>query len=165
MGFFFRPEKSFFLSHAFLSSAFQNPGARTSGLPSPPPSDETAPPSSPTPSVQFDSNGVFARYKIVRAKIRQVRIPQKHLHPLSCRLTHSRANLRAVVDTSSGRRSTSSFGISSGWGAAASCAGIRSTRAVLIHGMERLLSSLGTHAGADTAACPRDISCRRSNKR
>lgn len=54
--------------------AFQNPRTRMNGLPSPPPSDETAPPSSPTPSVRFDSNGVFTRYKLVRAKIRQVRI-------------------------------------------------------------------------------------------
>ncbi|KAF9787809.1 hypothetical protein BJ322DRAFT_1105853 [Thelephora terrestris] len=51
--------------------AISSPRNRTSGLPSPPPSDETVPPSSPTPSVQFDSDGVSTRYKIVRAKIRQ----------------------------------------------------------------------------------------------
>lgn len=55
-----------------------HPRTRTSGLLSPPPSDETAPPSSPSPSVRFDSNDVSARYKIVRAKIRQVRIPDEH---------------------------------------------------------------------------------------
>jgi len=72
----------FVLRSYLLSPAFQNPGARMSGLPSPPPSDETAPPSSPTPSVQFDSNGVLTRYKLVRAKIRQVRTPNKYPHSL-----------------------------------------------------------------------------------
>lgn len=51
-----------------------HPRIQRSGLPSPPPSDETAPPSSPTPSVGFDSNDVSTRYRIVRAKIRQVRM-------------------------------------------------------------------------------------------
>jgi hypothetical protein len=67
------PPQWFFVSHSrLLSLATQNPRTRASGLPSPPPSDETAPPSSPTPSVQFDSNGVLSRYKIVRGKIREV---------------------------------------------------------------------------------------------
>lgn len=64
------------------TTAEHHPRIRTSGLLSPPPSDETAPPSSPTPSVQFDSNGVSTRYKIVRAKIRQVRMPDEHPLPL-----------------------------------------------------------------------------------
>ena len=46
-----------------------------SGLGSP--SDETAPPSSSTPSVQFDSNGTFTRYKPVCLKVCQVRIPNE----------------------------------------------------------------------------------------
>lgn len=59
-----------------------HPRTRTSGLPSPPPSDETAPPSSPTPSMRFDSHDVSTRYKIVRAKIRQVRVHYEHPHSL-----------------------------------------------------------------------------------
>lgn len=73
-----------------LPLAFPNPRTRMSGLPSPPPSDETAPPSSPTPSVRFDSNGVFTRYKLVRAKIRQVRIyPTSVIVPSLYCLTYS----------------------------------------------------------------------------
>jgi hypothetical protein len=59
-----------------------HPSIWTRGLLSPPPSDETAPPSSPTPSVQFDSGDVCTRYKIVRAKIRQVRMPDERRHSL-----------------------------------------------------------------------------------
>ena len=63
-------------------AAEPHPRTWTSLLPSPPPSDETAPPSSPTSSVRFDSSGVSTRYKIVRAKIRQVRMPDEHLRSL-----------------------------------------------------------------------------------
>ncbi|KAF9652729.1 hypothetical protein BDM02DRAFT_2598907 [Thelephora ganbajun] len=45
-------------------TAFPNSRPRTSGILSPPPSDETAPPSSPTPSVQFDPNAIDMTSKV-----------------------------------------------------------------------------------------------------
>ena len=83
------PSGVLFVSHSYLPSpAFQTPRRRSGGLLSPPPSDETGPPSSPTPAVKFDSNGVLTRYGLVRGKIRQVRMPNKHLAPSLCRLTY-----------------------------------------------------------------------------
>lgn len=114
---------------------------RTGGLFSPPPSDETAPPSSPTPSVRFDSNDVSTRYKLVRSKIREVRIPDGH--PPS--LYHLMYSLFSFA-FSSGRRSAFNSGISLGWIVVVWCTEIQNTRAMLIHGTERLLLSPGTRS-------------------
>jgi hypothetical protein len=62
---------------------------------------------------------------------------------------------RVPIHISSGRRSMFSFGISSGWRAVVSHTEIQNTHpAVLMRGMERLLSSPGTRAGQiEPVAC------------
>lgn len=125
------------------------------GLPSPPPSDETAPSSSPTPSVQFDSDGVLTRYKLVRAKIRQVRVcPINASTPSLYHLTYFCGLCAPIHISSSGRRSMFNSGIFSGWRAVVSCTEIRSTHPVVsIRGMERSPSSPGIRVGTDPVAC------------